>query len=62
MPSFFPGMDPYLESAAFWYDFHDRFINVWAEAIADVLPDEYEASINERVYLAASDPESRKLI
>jgi hypothetical protein len=62
MPSFFPGMDPFLEHPAFWPDFHPRFINYWAEAVADQLPDEYEARIGERVYLAEVDPETRKLI
>lgn len=62
MPSPFPGVDPYLEDPAYWPDFHSRFVNLWCEAIADQLPGDYEASINERVYLAESDPDSRKLI
>ena len=28
MQSPFPGMDPYLESPAFWSDFHSTFINL----------------------------------
>lgn len=58
----FPGFDPYLEAPAFWSDFHATFINYWREAIADLLPVEYEASISERVYLIESDPDARKLI
>lgn len=58
----FPGFNPFLEAPAFWSDFHATFINYWREAIADVLPDEYEASISERVYLIEYDPDVRKLI
>jgi hypothetical protein len=62
MASPFPGMDPYLEDSAFWSDFHSTFVHCWREAIADALPDDYEASIDERVYLVETDPEVRKLI
>src|SRR5260221_915767 len=50
--SLFPGMDPYLEDPAFWPDFHHRFINYWCEAVADELPEAYEARLDERVNLA----------
>lgn len=62
MASPFPGMDPYLEDPAFWSDFHYTFINYWREAVADRLPDDYEANLGERVYLVETDPEVRKLI
>lgn len=55
-------MDPYLEDPALWPDFHYTFINYWREAIADVLPDDYEANLGEKVYLIECDPDSRKLI
>src|SRR5262245_57246710 len=61
MPTPFPGMDPFLELPAHWPHFHYTFINYWSEAIADLLPDQYEANIGERVYLSESDPEIRKL-
>jgi hypothetical protein len=51
MPSPFPGMDPYLEDPAFWSDFHSTFINYWREAIADLLPENYDARLDERVVL-----------
>jgi hypothetical protein len=57
MPSPFPGMDPHLESPAFWSDFHATFINYWREAVADYLPDHYEARIDERVNLVEVKPE-----
>jgi hypothetical protein len=51
MASPFPGMDPYLEDPAFWRDFHHRFIDELCVAIADGLPDAYEARLDERVSL-----------
>lgn len=62
MPSPFPGFDPFLESAALWPDFHSTFINYWREAIADSLPDHYEASLSERVYLVEVDPDVRAIV
>ena len=62
MPCPFPGIDPYIESPAFWPDFHSTFINYWREAIADALPENYEAGIGERVYLVEHEPDARKLI
>jgi hypothetical protein len=50
-------MDPYLESPAFWSDFHARFINYWCEALSDRLADHYEARIDERVNLVEVQPE-----
>jgi hypothetical protein len=54
-------MDPFLEHPAYWSDFHATFINYWREAIADVLPPNYEATLGERVYLIEHEPEQRKL-
>ena len=62
MPSPFPGMDPYLEDAAFWPDFHHTFITCWREVIAEVLPDSYDARIGERVNRTQLEPEVVKLI
>jgi hypothetical protein len=55
-------MDPFLEDPAYWSDFHSRFINNWADALSDVLPEQYEANLGERVYLVEHDPEARKLM
>jgi hypothetical protein len=54
-------MDPFLELPAYWSDFHLTIINYWREAIADVLPPEYEAALGERVYPVEHDPEARRL-
>src|SRR5262245_42479545 len=56
MASPFPGMDPYLEDPAFWPDFHLTFLNYWREAIADVLPEGYEARLDEWVQLVERRP------
>src|SRR5437899_1572397 len=48
MPSPFPGMDPYLEISGDWRDFHARFIANSCDAIADQLPENYVARIDER--------------
>lgn len=62
MASPFPGMDPYLETPAFWADFHKRFLNYWCEAVADALPDNYDARLDESVNLVQMSPEVIKLI
>jgi hypothetical protein len=52
----FPGVDPYLESQGYWPDFHATFLISWREALADLLPDQYEARIDERVSLVETLP------
>jgi hypothetical protein len=62
MTSPFPGMDPYLEDPAFWPDFHHTFIGCWREAIAEILPEAYEARIDETVQLVHLSEEAIQLI
>lgn len=62
MSDFFPGMDPYLDDPAFWRDFHSTFIHCWREAIADVLPESYEARLDETIHLVQMSEEVVKLI
>ena len=62
MTSPFPGMDPYLEDPGIWPDFHFTFIGSWREAVADVLPEHYEARIEERIHLVQMSPEVIQLI
>ncbi len=39
MASPFPGMDPYLETPAFWNDFHASFLVYWSDMLNnDLLP------------------------
>jgi hypothetical protein len=58
----FPGMDPYLETPAYWPDFHQRFITYWCDLLAERLPDQYEARIDERVNLVEAPHEEVKRI
>jgi hypothetical protein len=62
MNKLFPGMDPYLEDPAFWADFHLTFIGCWREAIADVLPEPYEARLDETIQLVPMSEEVIQLI
>ena len=54
-------MDPYLEDPAFWRDFHHRFLDDWCEAIADKLPDHYEARLDESVNLVHMEEAARTI-
>jgi hypothetical protein len=58
----FPGVDPYTEAQGFWPDFHARFITYLGDALADALPDNYEARIDERVNLVELPAEKLKRI
>ncbi|MCI0683181.1 MAG: DUF4058 family protein [Gemmataceae bacterium] len=62
MSSPFPGMDPYLEDPAFWADFHHRFLDCWCEAVADALPGNYDARLDESVNLVQLSPAVVRLV
>src|SRR6516225_204282 len=51
MPGPFPGMDPYLEDPLLWRGLHLSLIFCMTEALNARLPDDYIASIDERVYV-----------
>ena len=48
MPGPFPGMDPYLESPERWPSVHSAMITYLSDALDDVLPQGYAASLEER--------------
>lgn len=54
------GVDPYIERAGLWPDFHVRFINYLCEAVAEALPSGYEARMDERVNLVELSPHTLK--
>ncbi|WP_165226753.1 DUF4058 family protein [Aquisphaera insulae] len=54
MPSPFPGMNPYLERDDVWPDFHHRFLDRIAEAIADQIDPRYLVKIEEHLYVQDS--------
>jgi hypothetical protein len=64
MPSPFPGFDPFIEAQDRWHSFHTAFIAVCCESLNERLPENYYATVEERVLLDASDPqepEARKI-
>lgn len=50
MPSPFPGMDPYLEQAAFWSSFHSRLLVAIADIIEPQLSPQYYVEVETRTY------------
>jgi Protein of unknown function (DUF4058) len=60
MPTRFPGIDPYLETQGYWPDFHSTFLETCRKAIADRLPDHYEARLDERIRLVDLSEEVTK--
>ncbi len=60
MPSPFPGMNPYLERAAVWSDFHARFIPQAADALAGQVAPRYFVKVGEHVYLHERSADERK--
>jgi len=62
MPSPFPGMDPFLEIAGDWRDFHSAFISYARQALNEHLPEDYVARIDERFYLAELPDEDRHFL
>jgi hypothetical protein len=53
-------MDPYLEVSGDWRDFHARFLNGCADALADRLPGNYIARIEERFEVLEYPQQSEK--
>lgn len=57
MASPFPGMDPYLEQAIFWSEFHSRLIVAIADALAPTLLPQYYVAVETRTYLDGTNEE-----
>ena len=57
MTSPFPGMDPYLEQAVFWSEFHSRLIVAIADALAPSLLPKYYVAVETRTYGDSDDGE-----
>jgi hypothetical protein len=62
MANLFPGVDPFLESQGYWPDFHASFITYWRDALIDLLPDHYEARMDERINLVELPDEKTRRI
>lgn len=50
MPSPFPGMDPYLEEAKIWPQFHHQFLTCLHQILVPSLVDRYRARLGQRQY------------
>jgi hypothetical protein len=62
MPSPFPGMNPYIERASVWHDFHERWLPLAADLIgAQVLP-RYFTRIDEQMYIHELSAEERRFL
>lgn len=57
MASPFPGMDPYLEQAVVWSEFHSRLIVAIADALAPSLLPKYYVAVETRTYRDSADGE-----
>lgn len=55
MPCPFPGMDPYLERAAIWPDFHDSLIACIRAELQPMLRPRYVAITQDRLYVVESE-------
>jgi hypothetical protein len=51
MPSPFPGMNPYIERAEVWQDFHDSFMPFVRDVLAPQVPSTYYVKIEEHVFI-----------
>jgi hypothetical protein len=51
MPSPFPGMNPYLEQADVWPDFHDSYLTYVRESLAPQVSPNYFVRIQEQVFI-----------
>jgi hypothetical protein len=60
MPSPFPGMNPYLEQAGYWQDFHTGFLTVLRRHIDAQLGPDYIVRIDQHVYIHDLPPEPRR--
>jgi hypothetical protein len=62
MPSPFPGMNPYIERASVWHDFHESFLPLLREMLTvQVLP-RYFVRIDEHMYIHELSANERRFI
>lgn len=62
MPSPFPGMNPYVERASVWHDFHERWIPLAAEVIGSQVLPRYFVRIDEQRYIHELSGEDRRFL
>ena len=62
MPSPFPGMDPYLEQAAHWQDFHTELLTTIRRMLTLKVGPNYIVQFEEHVYIHDLPPEPRSSV
>lgn len=62
MPSPFPGMNPYLEQADAWHDFHESFMPVVRDLLAAQLDPRYIVKIDEHIFIHEPGEPGRSLL
>jgi Protein of unknown function (DUF4058) len=62
MPSPFPGMNPYLEQADVWQDFHQSFIPLLRQLLAEQVRPKYLVQIAEQICIHELPEDQRWLI
>src|SRR5689334_23201705 len=55
----FPGMDPFIESAGYWGDFHHGLVTDIQRALARIAPDRYYLRAGERSYIVCVEDEGK---
>jgi hypothetical protein len=62
MPSPFPGMNPYLEQADNWADFHTEFLTGLRHQLDPWIGPDYIVQLEKHVYIHELPPEPRRLL
>jgi len=62
MPSPFPGMNPYLEHADVWQDFHQSFIPLLRQVLSEQVRPKYLVKIEEQIFIHELPEDQRQLI
>ena len=62
MPSPFPGMNPYIERAGVWHDFHESFMPLVREILTSQVLPRYFVRIDEQMYIHERSAEERRFL
>ncbi len=62
MPSPFPGMNPYIERASVWHDFHESFMPLVREILTVQVVPRYFVRIDEQMYIHEMATEERRFL
>jgi len=62
MPSPFPGMNPYIERASIWHNFHESFMPLVREILTSQVLPRYFVRIDEQMYIHEQSGEERVFV